>query len=58
MKKSLRRKIAEKIDRACQYDDWGGSIFEDDDTEAKIIQDYYLKIADQIIRLAKKDLLK
>jgi len=55
MKLSLREKVAEKIDRACQYDNWSGSIFKEDDPECMQIQKYYLKIAEQIIKLVEKD---
>jgi hypothetical protein len=52
--KTLQQKIAEQIDRACQFDDYSGSIFKDNNLEAEPIKKYYLKIADQIIKIVRK----
>lgn len=60
MKKSLTLKVAEIIDRTAQFDDYSGSLFDKElgDPELERARNYYLKNADKIIKLVKKEIQK
>jgi hypothetical protein len=49
--KSLKQKVAERIDRASQFDDYSGSVFESEDPEARRYKEHLLKASDEIIRM-------
>jgi hypothetical protein len=59
MKKSLEQKVAEKIDKVTQYNDYCKDIFDEySDPEILELKEYYLRIAKEIIIMVKKEIEK